>query len=547
MSTTGNDCAGQQIQIMAQAYKTMLHNISVYRGNIFFALLSGFLLTCIFPKVGADWLAWIALMPLLLSIKGLSPKLAFYIGLLSGIAHYLTLLYWLVPVMKTYGHLPMVLSICTLMVFAFYLALYVALFTVIMARFGVRPLPYIVLAPAAWVALEYLRSFLFTGFPWGLLGHSQFNRLSLIQLSDITGVFGISFLIVLMNAVGFFGLLHLNRNIWQGHAISRWLSINAAVVSLLMVFMVIFYGTWRIKSIDVLQKAARFEKITVVQGNIDQSIKWDPAHKKKTMEKYINLSLSAKADQPDLVVWPETATPFYFLSRHRIELTRLIQKGIRASGAYFLIGTPSIIRRGQGVDFYNSAYLVDPHGKKVGQYDKVHLVPYGEYVPFKKWLPFLGKIVSQAGDFTAGEKGSTVSWKDMNIGIQICFEIIFPTLTRAMTLENNASFFVNITNDAWFGTTSGPYQHFSMTIFRAVENRRSLIRSANTGISGFIDPVGRVIASSPLLKDAVLTRKVPIMEIKTIYTAIGDLFAQFCFMVTAVMIFSFRKTHPGGQ
>ena len=264
---------------------------SVYREKIFFALLSGFLLTCAFPKVGADWLVWIGLMPLLLSIKDLSPKPAFYIGLLAGIAHYLTLLYWLVPVMKTYGHLPMPLAISTLMALAFYLALYVALFTVIVARFALRPSMCIVLAPAAWVALEYLRSFLFTGFPWGLLGHSQFGRLPLIQLSDITGVFGISYLIVLINVTGFFGLLYLNRNIWRGWAISRRLFINAALISVLMVIMVLFYGFWRIKSIDGLQEAARSEKITVVQGNIAQSIKWDPAYKTKTMEKYIDLEI----------------------------------------------------------------------------------------------------------------------------------------------------------------------------------------------------------------------------------------------------------------
>jgi apolipoprotein N-acyltransferase len=205
----------------------------------------------------------------------------------------------------------------------------------------------------------------------------------------------------------------------------------------------------------------------------------------------------------------------------------MVQKGIQNAGTSFLIGSPSFIQSENGIKYYNSAYLINPDGKIQGKYDKVHLVPFGEYVPFKKWLPFLGKMVEEVGDFWPGEKGSTIKWGNYKLGVQICFEIIFPGLSRAV-VNNNAALLVNLTNDAWYGNSCAPYQHFSMTVFRAIENRKALVRSANTGISGFIDPVGRIIAETALFSDAVLTRSVPIIFMTTFYTRFGDLFAIAC-------------------
>jgi len=224
----------------------------------------------------------------------------------------------------------------------------------------------------------------------------------------------------------------------------------------------------------------------------------------------------------------------------------MVFEGIRQSATDYLIGSPSFLRTDGGVQYYNSAYLIIPEKKTMGKYDKTHLVPFGEYVPFKKWLPFLGKIVAQVGDFSAGKVGQTLPWRREQLGVQICYEIIFPGLSRAMA-KNGASVLVNITNDAWFGKTSGPYQHFSMTVFRAVENRRSLTRSANTGISGFIDPAGRILASTDLLQDAVATQTVPMLKERSVYTQIGDLFARVCLAVVLVitLIELFRQTRKG--
>ncbi len=212
----------------------------------------------------------------------------------------------------------------------------------------------------------------------------------------------------------------------------------------------------------------------------------------------------------------------------------MVMDAIRRVNTDFLLGSPAFTRKNNKVEYYVSAYLINPQGKWI-RYNKAHLVPYGEYVPLKKWLSFLGKIVAQVGDFKPGQKGNAIPWKSEKLGIQICYEIIFPDLSRAM-VKNGATLLINMTNDAWFGKTSGPYQHFSMTVFRAVENRRALARSANTGISGFIDPAGRILASTPLLEEAVVTRSLPLLNLKSIYTRFGDVFAWACLTVTLFAI-----------
>jgi apolipoprotein N-acyltransferase len=398
------------------------------------------------------------------------------------------------------------------------------------------------LTPLIWVALEYIRSFIFSGFPWELLGYSQYNRLQLIQISDILGVYGLSALIAFVNGAVFITLLYFVKRRWQQTDIPKKLAAGSMMAVILTVALTWSYGHWRLKAIDSLITAAPKTRISVIQGNIDQAVKWDPAFQLETIEKYNQLSASVSKQQPDLIVWPESATPFYFL--YDVAPSKMVIEGIRQSGTDYLIGSPSFLRTDGVVQYYNSAYLIIPEKKTMGKYDKTHLVPFGEYVPFKEWLPFLGKIVAQVGDFRAGKVGNTLPWRQEQLGVQICYEIIFPGLSRAMA-KNDASILINITNDAWFGKTSGPYQHFSMTVFRAVENRRSLARSANTGISGFIDPAGRILASTDLLQDAVATQMVPMLKERSIYTQIGDLFARVCLaLVLLIMLVEIvrRKT-----
>jgi len=268
-------------------------------------------------------------------------------------------------------------------------------------------------------------------------------------------------------------------------------------------------------------------RVAVIQGNIEQSQKWDPAFQIATIETYNRLSLATRRLSPDLIVWPESAAPFYFLAE--VPPTRMVMQGIMATGAHFLIGAPSFALRGKNADYFNSAYLIGPGGEVLGKYDKAHLVPFGEYTPFKKYLPFLGKIVEHVGDFKPGIKGQTLEMQGRKLGIQICYEIIFPALSQAM-VQNGAGLLITITNDAWYGTTAGPYQHFSLAVLRAVENRRALARAANTGISGFVDPAGRVLGPTRLMEEATAVRDLPLLDAATVYTRYGDIFAGVCLM-----------------
>ena len=498
------------------------------------AALSGLLLTGAFPKIGLDWLAWFALVPLLAAIANLSAKKSFRIGFIAGLAHYLSLLYWVVPVMRTYGYLPLYLSIAILFLFAAVLALFPAVFSMVLAAIGRTPARFLITTPLLWVALEYIRTFFCTGFPWALLGHSQYLRHYLIQIADLFGAYGISFLIALSNAALFLALTHMTKQTWQHKPVSKRPLAAAAVLFALGFLFTCIYGAWRIKTTDQLMAVSPTARLAVIQGNIKQTVKWDPAFQAATIKTYKRLSLAAKSENPDLIIWPESATPFYLF--YDKEPTQKVIEGIQQADTDFLIGSPSFARNQGNIEYYNSAYLIQPRSKSISKYDKAHLVPYGEYVPFKRWLPFLGKVVAQVGDFRPGKSGKILPWKkDASLGIQICYEIIFPGLSREM-VKNNAVLLLNITNDAWFGTSSGPYQHFSMTIFRAVENRRTLARAANTGISGFIDPAGRILASTALLEEAVVTRTVPLIHKKTFYTRFGDLLALACLVGTIFVI-----------
>ena len=520
----------------------VLKRNKLHKLNFFLAASSGFLLTLSFPRFDISWLAWFAFIPLFVALRNLSLKNGFYLGLFTGLVHYLSLVYWLAHTMSAYGHLPFYVSIPVLFLLSFYLAFYIALFSMAVTRLCSSPLSLLFIPPLIWVSLEYVRSFLFTGFPWELMGYTQFNMLNIIQISDLFGVYGVSFAIVLSNAVAFLIYLCLMDKNWQGKRVQTKLAVGAMTALVVILGAVFIYGKWRINNIHKLVAMSPSSKVTIVQGNIDQAKKWDPAFQKSSTMKYIHLSSLSKDLQPDLVVWPETATPFYFM--HDTELSKLVLAGIHEIGTDFLIGSPAFTLKNNKIEYYNSAFLVDAVGNVNGRYDKTHLVPFGEYVPMKKWLPFVSKMVEGVGDFDIGEKGQTIRWQKSSIGIQICYEIIFPALSRAM-VQNHASLLVNITNDAWYGRSSAPYQHFSMSVFRAVENRRSLVRAANTGISGFIEPSGSVIETTQIFKDAVITQKVPILQVETLYSRFGDVFAMACLGLSVFFILlrllKFRK------
>lgn len=510
--------------------------------NVILAVISGLLLTAAFSGGLSSVLGWVALVPLLVALRPLSPGAAFKTGMITGMIHYLSLLYWVVYTMRVYGYLPWWLSCFFLVLLAAYLALYPGLFAFFLVRYCKKPLGLLILAPLCAVALEYVRGFLLSGFPWMLLGYSQLDQLALIQMADIAGVYGISFLMVMVNAAVYLLLLTVAENPWHETRMTRGQMTGAGVLTLCLVLTAFFYGRFRIADISAAMAGAPAIRVALIQGNIDQTLKWDQALQIQTTRKYVDMTRGVKSPRPDLVVWPETAMPFPLEAGGG--LTSMLTDMTRQTGMHLVTGHPSVEAVSPDrVVHYNSASLVMPDGHVVGRYDKVHLVPFGEYVPLKQVLFFVDKMVAGVGDFLPGRKGHTLKWKPdkPDLGVQICFEIIFPDLSRAL-VQNGAGLLVNLTNDAWFGTTPAARQHFTMAAFRAVENRRALVRCANTGITGIVDPAGRVIRKTGLFEDAVVVETVPLMHEISFYTRFGDMLPRTCLgVMMLLMFFSWRN------
>ena len=490
--------------------------------DMLLAVLSGALLTASFPPGKLDFLAWIALVPLLAALHDASPSRAFRLGFTAGLAHYLTLVYWIIQVLGRYGGLNILANIGILLLFCCYLALYPSFFCIFHAATKDAAFSMFVSA-TAWVGLEYTRSFLLSGFPWCLLGYSQYRHLDLIQIADTFGVYGISFLIVLVN-----GLVHrlLSGKGPAGRAPLKW---QVLVISILVAGTMI-YGRWRLRENRPEIRGGRPVRIAVIQGNMDQSVKWDPAYQVRTLKVYHRWTLKTRPFRPDLVVWPETALPFFF--QDDAALAASVVSMASESGAALIFGSPAHGKAGKKIRYYNRAYLVTPDERPFQYYDKVHLVPFGEYVPFGKFLFFVGRLVPAAGDFARGKQVMPFKWDHLCAGVLICFESIFPELARAHA-RKGAVLLVNITNDAWFGMTSAPYQHLSMAVFRAVETRIPLVRAANTGFSAFIGRDGAIRSRTALFQRGVLEgtlRAAP--HPPTFYTRFGDVFAFLMLVIS---------------
>ncbi len=516
------------------------------------AVLSAVLLILSFPGFNLWIVAWVALVPLFFAIEGQKPLKAFLISYLAGFLFFLGTIYWLVHVT-----LPgMIITVA-------YLALYFGFFGLIISLtsslrgskateaislkarllrpFGPRNDEYFVLLfliPAAWVALEWARSYLFTGFGWALLGYSQSNNLPIIQIADVTGAYGVSFLIVIFNVALFLVIKNLRK---------MKECLVAVVMAAILITAVSGYGLLRLNNVFTGEKL----KVSVVQGNIPQVQKWDERFAEKIIERYTELTILAAAEKPDLVIWPETSVPG-FIENEKILLEWIGALAKRAN-APLLVGAP----RYEDLDgrelYYNSAFFFLKDGSPDRHYDKIHLVPFGEYVPLGRLFFFVQRFAARPiGDFVGGKEFTvlrfpierSVKEKDRNwklvkkvgFGCLICFEDIFPDLARGF-VRNNAAFLVNMTNDAWFGRSSAAYQHAQASVFRAVENRVNVIRAANTGLSCFIDQKGRIVSKvsksdKDLFVDGFKTEDIVLSRTRTLYTAYGDIFAYLCIFFT---------------
>ncbi len=501
--------------------------------RFFPALLSGFLMAIAFPGINLYPIAFVGLVPLFILIKDMNKKERLAAGTLAGLTQYIFLVYFLVTTLCVYGKLNIFVAVSALILICLYFALYFGLFAFFMGFFKFNSLFMPFIAASLWVALEYLRTYIFSGFPWCLTGYSQYLNNNFIQIVDITGIYGISFAIIFINAL--IALIIINFS----HDKKKVLKSGIFIILIIVLFY--SYGIIRHKNIDNQIQTASYAKVAVIQGDIRQDVKWDSKYINTTLYRYFNLSQKACEEKPDLIIWPETALPFYY--GYEKQLSDKVDAFIRYSKTNYLIGSPAFKRTKTKIYYYNRVYMLNRFSIETGRYDKIHLIPFGEYVPLGKYLAFLGKLTAQSGDFTSGTASpSPLSFGTSSAGVLICFEIVFPSLSRKF-VQNGAEILVTITNDGWFGKSSAAEQHFSQAVFRAIENRRSLARSANTGISGFIDPNGNVLEKSNLFVEAELVKKLPILKIKTFYTSFGDVFAilcciaiVICFMVNTIII-----------
>ncbi len=510
-------------------------------------LSSAVMLSLAMPgRVGLWPLLFVAVVPLMRFSLYATPKKSAITGFLTGLLFYSALLYWIVIVLGRYGGLPLYVTIPAMLLLAAYMSLYIAAFMGLLSMLAgrswhkERPLvSMVVLAPALWVGLDWFRGIFGTGFPWMDLAYGLYKQPLFIQAADLGGHYLITFCLILINALLVY-LFEIQKNQ------VRWNVMAEKRIILFLSCFLMFIGGYSFLQYQEFTRSkgkTLDAQVTVVQGNIAQDEKWTPEKKQETVDRYINLSKKIlDNNQSELVVWPETALPFF---PQREPLFQEIVDFAITENVWLLTGTPFYTRRtlkpeekgAKEIDYFNSAILINAKGELAGRYDKQHLVPFGEYVPMRRALPFLEPLVQAVGDFTVGRSAEPLMFGGLKVGVLICFESIFPDLARKQ-VENKANLLVNITNDAWYGHSSAPHQTLAMAVFRAVENRRSLVRAANTGISCSVDPAGDIVVQTKIFSEDSFLANIPVLEKNTLYTRIGHYFGACCFsFVLAFLIF----------
>lgn len=500
----------------------------------FFPVVSGILLALSFPSTGFFFLAWVAFVPLMAGLWTRSPRQAFSAGYIFGLIYFFGTLYWIYHSINHFGGVPFIASLSIVIMLCCYLGLYPALFCLLFIQMIRKTkLPALFIAPVLWVVLEFIRSYALTGFPWSSVGYSQYKFLHAVQVADVTGIYGISFLVLMVNGA-FVDVILLKRRVRQMPLFPVSYTFIGLSAVLVIIALTLGYGHWRLGQ----QRNGSLVNISVVQGNIEQDKKWEPVYQDEVLNTYFTLSRGAAGTSPQLIIWPETAVPFMF-DYDKLNSGKLASFQ-RELGADLLFGSILVKEHSRSKTLLtNSAVLLDKEGKNIYEYDKIHLVPFGEYVPLRSVLFFIDKLVTGIGDYVSGEEYARAETEFGSFGTMICYEIIFPGLVRKFYTDGG-DFIVTITNDAWFGKTAGPYQHFSMAVFRAIENRKPVIRAANTGISGFIDSSGRVLSESSLFQRLVLSERVKTDRTLTFYTKYGDLFSYLCIVISIVLCLNIR-------
>lgn len=500
------------------------------------SFISGAALVLCFPTFDYAPLAFVAMAPFLISLCGKEGRSAFMAGLAFGLPYFFGTNYWLYHSMSKYGGLDVVTSCLLVFLLAFVLSIFTGIFaTLYSKRIRKTSLPALFVAPLFWVLLEYLRSFIFTGYPYSLMGYTQYANLKFIQIADITGVYGVSLLVVAINgAVADFFIARKRRAEKPLFHLSPTMAGYAALA--LVVIITLVYGYYRLEE----NYEGEPLNVAIIQPSIEQDRKWDPSYQRVVMQTIESLTEKA-ASSADLVIWPETALPFYYA--RDVRNTERLMYFINSISTELVTGaiTVKVDNEKQKVKLANSAILFDTHGKQTGSYDKVHLVPFGEYVPFgNSILSFVDKMVTGIGDYTPGKSTALLRTSKGKFATLICYEAAFPGLVRSF-FKKDGDFIVILTNDGWFGRTTGPFQNFTLSAFRAIENRKPVLRAANTGISGIFDSRGRLMNSTKLFERTAIIHTVNTDKSRSFYSRFGDLFIYFCTIITIIVMADIRR------
>ena len=481
-------------------------------------VLTGLMLALAFPRIGFGYLAWVAYVPLIAYVHYVKTSArAFLGGLIAAAVLLFALLTWIPEVLSRYGGLSPVTAWLSfgLMIAALasYSAASCALTKYIIRRGGSN---YLLLFPAVWIVFEYAQSFSpFGGLPWILAGYSQVDNLSVIQIADFTGIFGVSFIIL-----------------WTGTAIV-WMAANGRnkrkacgplFIAVLMIAACLLYGTFSLNrwgSVSAPFHAA------MLQGNLMFE---DPESvvAEKFREGYVRMADTLEPGQTDLLVLPESPSPASF--EYEDSYRRILEGLARRFSLGLIFNNVRESESAGGVRYFNSAYFLDAKGNLSGVYDKMHLVPFGEYIPLAKLFSIFETITKDVSSFSPGNEIRVVKIGDHTANALICFEAAFPDLARRF-VQKGSGLIVNLTNDGWYGDSAAPYQHLAIARLRAVENRRYLLRSTNSGISAIIEPTGKIQMSTALLKEAVGAGSFAFIESTTLYTRYGDVFVFLCVII----------------
>jgi len=461
-------------------------------------------------------------------VPGLSFRRGFLLGLMAGGVHYAGTVYWTGATVQTFGGLPGPVAVVVALLLVFYMALYVALASgitaVLVRRLGWVGVP---LGAAAWVSLEYLRGVgLLGGFPWIPLGNTMVTLLPIAQLASVGGVYALSLFVALVNAG--FALVIVSAPRAQR---------TALVATAALVATVAVWGGLRL-SANTLVEGGTPVTVGLIQANIAQVDKWNDAKAGQIVERYMQMTRQAVAEGAELVLWPESATPFIF-DEEPVGAS-LVRGLVASTGVPLLFGTDEI-ERGETNRYFNSAFMLDSGGATAAVYRKMHLVPFGEYVPFKNLLFFVQPLVESVSDFTPGAFVTMLPVSGHMMSTAICYEVTYPSLMRE-AVRQGSELLTTITNDAWYGESSAPFQHFEMAAMRSIEQGRYLVRAANTGITGIIDPYGRVLARTKLGEATVVVGEARFVQARTLYATMGDRVAHAAIALTALaLIASYRR------